>query len=172
MLCLAAVLVFLTGIAHAYLSEQYILVCLFRRDGLPKLFGGTEFTTGTLRFAWHLTTVDWWGLACLIVLAARPAFRPQDALQALAVVAFVSGALPLYFSRGKPLSWIVFFAVALLLCVGIGIGIGIGADIGAGAVPARPVGAGGFTSESRREDVEGAALLQAVCVWRPAQGKR
>ena len=119
----AAALIFLTGVAHSYLGERYMLVRLFKRDHLPKLFGGTEFTTGTPRFAWHLTTVAWWGLAYLIVL-----------------VAFVSGALPLYF--------------------------------GAGAVAPRPMGAGGFSPESPREGVEGAALPQAARVWRPAQGKR
>lgn len=55
MLYLAALLVLATGIAHSYLGERYILIRLFRRSDLPKLFGGTAFTVGTLRFAWHLT---------------------------------------------------------------------------------------------------------------------
>ena len=53
----AALLGFLLGVAHSVLGERYILTRLFRRENLPTLFGGTEFTTRTLRFAWHLTTI-------------------------------------------------------------------------------------------------------------------
>lgn len=59
MLLIAAILVVLTGIAHSYLGERYILVRLFRREGLPRLFGGTAFTVGTLRFA--CTSPRWRG---------------------------------------------------------------------------------------------------------------
>jgi len=37
----------LVGVAHSVLGERYILIRLFKREGLPKLFGGTEFTTRT-----------------------------------------------------------------------------------------------------------------------------
>ena len=46
----AAVLAVLLSLAHSYLGERYILMRLFRRDDLPKLLGGTDFTTRTLRF--------------------------------------------------------------------------------------------------------------------------
>lgn len=48
-LYLAASLLVATAAAHSYLGERYILVRLFRRDNLPRLFGGTEFTVRTLR---------------------------------------------------------------------------------------------------------------------------
>lgn len=115
MVLLAAILLFATGVAHSYLGERYILIRLFRRDHLPKLFGGTAFTTGTLRFVWHLTTVAWWGLAYLAVLAAQQTIDGRQLLLVIAVVAFVSGLFPLVLTRGKHLSWIVFFAVAALL---------------------------------------------------------
>ena len=67
--------------AHSYLGERYIMVRLLRRDDLPKLFGGVDFTKRTLRFAWHLTSIAWVGLAwlalliicgfCLLVLVRR-----------------------------------------------------------------------------------------------------
>jgi hypothetical protein len=62
---IAAVLMFVTGIAHSYLGERYILIRLFKRDGLPKILGSAAFTSGTLRFVWHLTTVAWRGGAWL-----------------------------------------------------------------------------------------------------------
>jgi len=70
MLYVAAFLAFAVGIAHSTLGERYILVRLFRRTELPMLFGDTRFTIRVLRFAWHLTTIAWWGFAAILVLLA------------------------------------------------------------------------------------------------------
>ncbi|MCE3263987.1 MAG: hypothetical protein K0R43_3066 [Pseudoduganella sp.] len=115
LLSLAALLLVLTGLAHSYLGERYILMRLFRRDNLPQLFGGTAFTTGTLRFVWHLLTVVWWGIAILLLRASGQPLQTQFVLQVFSAVALVSGFFPLVFTRGRHLSWIVFFAVAMLL---------------------------------------------------------
>lgn len=115
MLLLAAVLILLTGVAHSYLGERYILIRLFRRADLPQLFGGTAFTTGTLRFAWHLTTVAWWGFAYLAYAASQGPVTTDQVLTTLGTVALVSAAFPLYFTRGRHLSWIVFLVVGVLL---------------------------------------------------------
>jgi hypothetical protein len=122
MLLTAVVLLFATGVAHSYLGERYILIRLFRRDDLPKLFGGTSFTTGTLRFAWHLTTIAWWGLGYITYMAGNQSLDAAHALRAVAGVAFISGVFPLVFTRGRHLSWIAFFAVGgLLLYVATGV---------------------------------------------------
>jgi hypothetical protein len=115
MLFFAVALLVATGAAHSYLGERYILVRLFKRADLPRLFGGTAFTTGTLRFAWHLTTVAWWGLACLALMAGRGPISSAQVLLVVGVSALVSAAFPLYFTRGRHLSWIVFVLVGLLL---------------------------------------------------------
>lgn len=115
MLLAAVLLLVITGLAHSYLGERYILVRLFRRDDLPKIFGDAKFTVGTLRFAWHLTTVAWWGLGYIAVLAGGQQLDSVQVLQAIATVALVSGVFPLVFTRGRHLSWIVFFAVGALL---------------------------------------------------------
>ena len=57
-LSIAAVLIGGTAVAHSVLGERYILVRLFRRENLPRLFGSDELTKRTLRFAWHLTSVS------------------------------------------------------------------------------------------------------------------
>ena len=99
MLYLAAVLLFLLGLAHSLLGERYILVRLFRRDNLPRLFGSPEFTVRTLRFAWHITTVAWWGLAALLVAIAQDGFGPPETGATVARIigwtAIISGLLPL-----------------------------------------------------------------------------
>ena len=120
MLILAAVLMFVTGIAHSWLGERYILIRLFKRDVLPKIFGSTAFTTGTLRFVWHLTTVAWWGLAWLILIAAGGAVSRDQVLCVIGVVALFSAAFPLYFTRGKHLSWLVFLLIGVLVLLARG----------------------------------------------------
>ena len=115
MLLLASALVFVTGLAHSYLGERYILIRLFRGQQLPKLFGGTAFTIGTLRFAWHITTVAWWGIAYLLFLAAQEALSQDQVLTVIGATSLVSAALPIFFTRGKHLSWVVFLLVGALV---------------------------------------------------------
>ena len=111
----AAVLTILLAAAHSYLGERYILVRLFRRGDLPRLFGGTQFTRDTLRFAWHVASVAFLGLAALLVALALPGeVAPRVHGQILTATFVASGLVALVGSRGRHLSWIVFFAVAAL----------------------------------------------------------
>lgn len=107
----ASALFFLLGLAHSVLGERFILIRLFRREDLPKLFGGTDFTRRTLRFAWHITTVAWWGLAALLWQAGSGALTQQSTLAVVGFTAVASGVLPLVITRGHHLSWIVLFLV-------------------------------------------------------------
>jgi len=115
MLPLALVLLIATGLAHSYLGERYLLMRLFKRQDLPKLLGSTAFTMGTLRFVWHLTTVAWWGLAYLIFTAWSGPVGKDQVLTAIGVTSLVSAAFPLYFTRGRHLSWVVFLLIGVLV---------------------------------------------------------
>ena len=109
----AASLAILLGVAHSYLGEQYILIRLFRRADLPILFGGQAFTRHTLRFAWHLTTVAWLGFAGLLFQLASPSgggVRTQA--RVISITFMASGVVSLFGSRGRHLSWVVFFLIA------------------------------------------------------------
>lgn len=108
---LAAALTFLLGLAHSVLGERFILIRLFRRADLPKLFGGTEFTTRTLRFAWHITTIAWWGMATLLWLAGSGELTERATLMVIGYSFVVAGLLPLVITRGRHLSWLVLFLV-------------------------------------------------------------
>ena len=66
MLVTGAFLAIFVGLVHSYLGERYILTRLFKRE-LPKLLGSDWFTKRVLRFAWHLTTVAWWGFAVILI---------------------------------------------------------------------------------------------------------
>jgi len=115
-LILAACLLVAIGIAHSYLGERYILIRLFRRSNLPRLFGSDLFTKRTLRFAWHLTTVAWWGFAAAVLVVARnPATPGADVLVRVVSLTFlVSAVVSGVGSRGRHLSWVGFLAVAAL----------------------------------------------------------
>ena len=107
----AAFLAFAIGVAHSVLGERYILTRLFRRDNLPKLLGGTEFTTQTLRFAWHITTIAWWGFSAILVLLAAGAFSFSNLYMVIAITFLVTGTIALVISHARHLSWVVFIFI-------------------------------------------------------------
>lgn len=113
MLIIASLLLVLCGLVHSILGERYILSRLFKRDNLPHLFGSDQFTKGTLRFAWHITTLAWFGFAALLML------NPDSTavLLTVSLVFALSGVLSGFYTKGKHLSWLVFFIIsALTLC--------------------------------------------------------
>ena len=116
LLLVAVVLAALLATAHSYLGERYILIRLFRREDLPSLLGSTMFTKRTLRLGWHLTSVAWIGFAGLLAaLASSPAGAGRTEAHVIAGTFAASGALALVGSRGRHLSWIVFFVIAALV---------------------------------------------------------
>ena len=116
MLTIAAVLAIAIGLIHSFFGEKYILIRLFKRD-LPKLLGSDWFTKRVLRFAWHLTTVAWFGLAAiLLAVAYRPEQLAMISLYIVCVVFALSGLMAFVSSHGKHYSWIVFWSIAALSC--------------------------------------------------------
>ncbi len=116
MLVVAAILCFAIGLIHSYLGERGILIRLLRSSEIPHLFGSDFFTKRTLRFAWHLTTLAWWGLGYLLLAVAREA--PDLAsvvLVTVGAVFLISGVFAFGATRGKHLSWIVFWLIAGLV---------------------------------------------------------
>jgi hypothetical protein len=121
MLELAAALCVFIGLVHSVLGERYILVRLFRGAKIPHLFGSDHFTRRTLRFAWHLTTLAWWGMGYMVWGVSREVASPEDLILSTVLVVFlVSGAVALLASRGKHLSWVVFWAIAGLVYLAAG----------------------------------------------------
>lgn len=102
----AAALLVLMGVAHSYLGERYILIRLFRRQDLPKLGGSDWFTRRTLRFAWHVTTIAWWGFAAILV--------GLDPLAAIAATFALSAVATAVGSNGRHYAWVVMLAIAAL----------------------------------------------------------
>ncbi len=100
------------GAFHSYLGERYILTRLFRRPDLPHLFGSDAFTKRTLRFAWHLTTVAWWGFAAMLMLLAFGVPDRSHLGAAIAGTFLVTAVITFAASRGRHFAWPVFLAIA------------------------------------------------------------
>lgn len=113
-LYLAAFLAIAIGMTHSYLGEKYILMRLFRRDDLPKLFGSSQFTSQTLRFAWHLTTIAWWGFAAILIVLANPPVDSGTIGLVIGCTFLVHFAIALLASRGRHYSWLIFLSIGVL----------------------------------------------------------
>lgn len=117
LLITAALLTIGIGVVHSWLGERFIIRRLLRRTDLPTLFGDDSFTRLTLRFAWHLTTVAWFGLAAVLLVLSGllTGVRVSDGLVfAVAQTFVVSAVLALVLTRGRHLSWVVYLIIAAL----------------------------------------------------------
>ncbi len=118
----AAVLMITIGIVHSWLGERYIIKRILRRTDLPELFGDDSFTRQTLRFAWHLTTIAWFGLAGVLTVLSgvMVGVRVSDGVVfAVAQTFILSAVLALILTRGRHLSWVVFSIIAALCLVAL-----------------------------------------------------
>lgn len=106
------------ALAHSALGERYLLRRLFRRP-LPPLFGSDDFTRRTLRFAWHVLSVAWLGMAALMLLLARAPLDAGGRLALLAIAATLAATalLTLVVSQGRHASWVVELGVAAAAAV-------------------------------------------------------
>ncbi len=84
LLSAATVLGFI-GCAHSYLGERFVFSRLFALYDLPLLHNDRQYTERVLRFAWHLTSVAWWGFAALILALS-------DAIATTRVVGAITGS--------------------------------------------------------------------------------
>ena len=120
MLLVGSFLLIFIGFVHSYLGEKYLLIRLFKRDNLPKLLGSDWFTKRVLRFAWHLTTIAWWGFAAILYFLSNPSSNLRiEILLTIAIVFAFSGIVSFVFSRGKHLSWLFFFGIACTSIFGV-----------------------------------------------------
>ena len=110
---LGAVLLVAIGVAHSYLGEKYILTRLFRTDTLPKLYGGTEFTKNTLRFAWHLSSIAWFGFALILIHLSGNSLSGSIIGNIIASTFVLHGIIALVGSKGRHFSWPVFLTIAI-----------------------------------------------------------
>ncbi len=109
----AAALALAVGLAHSYLGERFIIQPLLRRD--PPVFADV-FRRRVLRFAWHITSIAWWGFAALFLALPEGDHRVIGTVSA--VTFGISSLVTLAASRGRHLAWPVFLAIALFSWIG------------------------------------------------------
>lgn len=116
----AAVLVFLLGVVHSLVGEQYYLRKLFRRE-LPFYVGSEAFVNHTTRISWHLSTIAWFGLAYILNTIAGDAENPFSTTIAYTVAAifFASAILAAAASKGRHLNWIAYLLISLTTWLGV-----------------------------------------------------
>lgn len=109
----AAALAVFIGLVHSILGEWKLIGPLTHPAKRTGLLARSDFGRNVLRFAWHITTLAWWGMgAALLAAALAP---PEQALRlaviALAVTFLLTGLLILAVGRGRHLAWPVFLAI-------------------------------------------------------------
>jgi hypothetical protein len=103
------------ALAHSWLGERRLIGPLLA-DANGGMLTRSRFARQVLRFAWHLTSVAFVGLAApLAVYAFHDVDGAARLSLRLAAVCFVAmGALILWSSRGRHLAWPLFMGAGAL----------------------------------------------------------
>lgn len=101
------------GLAHSILGERGIVKPILKRMDWAGVRPDADFLNRTVRFAWHITTLAWIGLAVILVgpligMDGRPAFAPLT----IAATFLVTGVVTLIASKGRHLAWVVFLGIS------------------------------------------------------------
>jgi len=113
-LAFAALLAIVLGIVHSWLGERRLIGPLLAPGSRDGLLARSAFSRSVLRFAWHITSLAWWGMGAVLALLATMPLETQGrlAVAAVAITFFLTGIVILITSRGRHLAWPVFVAIA------------------------------------------------------------
>ena len=114
-----ALLLVIVGILHSYLGEKYLLIRLFKRGNLPKILGSESFTQNTLRFAWHLTTIAWFGFAVILGYLAQDKLELKVIGGIICLTFFAHTLASLIGAKGKHFSWLFFVAITFAIWIAV-----------------------------------------------------
>lgn len=117
-LIFAAFLTFVIGAVHSWLGEHRLIGPLLAPDNRHGILAHA-FARLVLRFAWHLTTLAWWGFAAILgILALSPVGgQGRMILLVIAPLFLAMGLFTLTTSRGRHVSWPFFLAIGGLSLV-------------------------------------------------------
>jgi hypothetical protein len=107
LLCSAAVLIFI-GCAHSYLGERVVFSRLFALPNLPLLHNDRHYTEQMLRFAWHLTSLAWWGLAAVVAALAGASATPRMIGMLIGATVILSGVVIVATAGKRHPAWWLF----------------------------------------------------------------
>jgi hypothetical protein len=114
-LLIAGVLAAAVGIGHSYLGERWILIPLFRSDGVPKTpIGDVQDTRRMIRFTWHSFTVIACSSAALFLALSAGIFGGGwTVVRVMAMYWALFAVVVLLLSRGRHRAWLLGSLVAI-----------------------------------------------------------
>jgi hypothetical protein len=120
LLTIAAIGVVALGTIHSYLGETRVFPRLLRSEDLPRLRGSLDFTRSILRWAWHLTSLAWFGFAYLLFLIIiGKTLTTVELARIISVVFGLTGLIAFATTRGKHVAWPLLALVALASWFGV-----------------------------------------------------
>ncbi len=115
MLIIAALLTIAVSLMHSIIGERRLITPLLNMEGLPIILGSLKNTKLTLRTAWHITSLLWWGIAAqMVYLHFMPESLGTVFLWIVTMVFGISGMAALICSKGAHLSWVFFIPISLI----------------------------------------------------------
>lgn len=115
---IVAVVLFMLGIAHSAFGEKLLLIPIAKEKSVD-LFKQKPYMINVMRFAWHITSIAWWGMALIIFDFAKVENPLIFSVHALAGTFTLTGIIILAFSKGLHPAWFFFLAIAGCLWAGI-----------------------------------------------------
>lgn len=118
-LLISAILTIIVALIHSVLGEKLIITPVLRLD-LPKISGSDFLTKRTLRFAWHITSLAWLGIAGIFIYGAIHPMTVELSfvIRIMSAMFLVSSIITLITARGRHFAWWVFLLIAILSWMG------------------------------------------------------
>ena len=109
------------AILHSYAGEIRLLRPLLQGNDLPTLNDSIDYTKVILRWAWHLTSLAWFGFGAIFLglMQVAPDERRLPLLILTGILA-LSGVIVLIVTRGRHPAWIFFLIAAVCAWMGMG----------------------------------------------------
>jgi hypothetical protein len=111
---IAALLLFFIGIVHSYLGERHLFRRLFALPNLPLLRSDRPFTERVIRYAWHLTSLAWWGIAALLLVFAFPPVSIRLLQWVCGGISVLTGLVILVTVGKRHPAWLLFLLAGAL----------------------------------------------------------
>ena len=111
----AALLILAVGIAHSWLGEVKLIGPLTAAETRSGLLAQSGLARSVLRFAWHITTVAWFGLAAVLLALTRygEAAGGRAVIASIAATFLVTGLACAPGGR-RHWAWAIFLLIAAL----------------------------------------------------------
>lgn len=106
-----AIVLFILGIAHSIFGEKLLLMPMAKEKSVD-LFKQKPYMKSVMRFAWHITSIAWWGMAFIVLDFAKEGNPSFFSIYALTGTFALTGIIILAFSKGLHPAWFFFLAIA------------------------------------------------------------